>query len=55
MRGRLHLGIMQSLAPYIDLPTVVARFRTQYSEVEFAMKSLNTGGCPRLVRSGYVT
>jgi DNA-binding transcriptional LysR family regulator len=54
VRGRLHLGILQSLTPYIDLPKVLSRFREQYPEVEFAVESLSSGEIPHLVRSGYV-
>jgi DNA-binding transcriptional LysR family regulator len=54
VRGRLHLGILQSLGPYVDLPAVLESFRTKYPQVEFAVRSLNTGEIPGLVRSGYV-
>jgi len=54
VRGRLHLGILMSLAPYVDMPAVLARFRRQYPLVEFAVKSLKTGDVPAQVKSGYV-
>jgi DNA-binding transcriptional LysR family regulator len=54
VRGRLHLGILQSLGPYIDLPVLLETFRPEYPEVEFAVRSLNTEMIPEQVRSGYV-
>jgi DNA-binding transcriptional LysR family regulator len=54
VRGRLHLGILQSLGPYVDLPLLLATFRTRYPQVEFSVRSLSTGKIPALVRSGYV-
>lgn len=54
VRGRLHLGILQSLGPYIDLPVLLDTFRKKYPEVEFAVRSLNTQTIPAQVRAGYV-
>lgn len=54
VRGRLHLGILQSLGPYVDLPLLLKTFRTRYPQVEFSVRSLNTDKIPTLVRSGYV-
>lgn len=54
VRGRLHLGILQSLEPYIDLPVLLDVFRTKYPDVEFAVRSLDTDTIPAHVRSGYV-
>jgi DNA-binding transcriptional LysR family regulator len=39
VRGRLHLGILQSLAPYVDLPVLLHTFRAKYPHVEFAVPS----------------
>lgn len=54
MRGRLHLGILQSLPPYVQFPLLLQRFRTAYPQVEFAVRALSTQEIPSLVRSGYV-
>jgi DNA-binding transcriptional LysR family regulator len=54
VRGRLHLGILQSLMPYVQLPLLLQRFRTAYPQVEFAVRALVTKEIPSLVRSGYV-
>jgi len=54
VRGRLHLGILQSIAPYVDLPVLLQKFRTKYPEVEFAVRSLNTDVIPAQVHAGYV-
>ena len=54
VRGRLHLGILQSLGPYVDLPLLLETFRTRYPLVEFSVRSLSTEKIPALVRSGYV-
>ena len=42
VRGRLHLGILQSLAPYLDLPLLLGTFRSEYPEVEFAVRNFST-------------
>jgi DNA-binding transcriptional LysR family regulator len=54
VRGRLHLGILQSLGPYVDLPLLLKTFRTRYPQVEFSVRSLSIDKIPALVRSGYV-
>jgi len=54
VRGRLHLGILQSLTPYVQLAPLLQRFRSSYPEVEFAVRALSTEAVPALVRSGYV-
>jgi DNA-binding transcriptional LysR family regulator len=54
VRGRLRLGILQSLGPYVDFPGLLHAFRTRYPEVEFSVRSVNTETIPAQVRSGYV-
>ena len=54
VRGRLHLGILQSLTPYVQLAALLQRFHSSYPEVEFALRALSTETIPALVRSGYV-
>ena len=53
VRGRLHLGILQSLGPYLDLPLLLGTFRSKYPEVEFAVRNLSTETI-LAVRSGYL-
>ena len=52
VRGHLRLGILQSLAAYVDLPMVLQRFREAYPAVEVSVRSLNTDSVPALIRSG---
>lgn len=54
VQGRLHLGILQSLDPYLNLPALLARFRAKYPLVEFALRSLNSEEIPSQVRSGLI-
>ena len=54
VRGRLRLGILQSLGPYLELPQLLKRFRAKYPEVEIAVRALNTDAIPGLVASGDV-
>jgi DNA-binding transcriptional LysR family regulator len=54
VRGRLRLGVLQSLGPYVDLPLLLHTFRTGYPGVEFSVRSLSTETIPAQVRSGYV-
>ncbi len=54
VRGRVKLGILQSLGPYIDLPTVLGQFQAKYPDVDFAVRSVDSPQAPELVRSGSV-
>ena len=54
VRGRMSLGILQSLAPYIDLPTVLGRFHAQYPEVDFTVRSIDSPQAPELVKDGSI-
>ena len=54
VRGRLRMGILQSLGPYLELPLLLKRFRAAYPEVEIAVRALNTDSIPGLVASGDV-
>ncbi|WP_390890466.1 LysR family transcriptional regulator [Tunturiibacter lichenicola] len=54
VRGRLHLGILQSLTPYVQLAALLQRFHSSYPEIEFAVRALSTEAVPALVRSGSV-
>ena len=51
VRGRLNIGTLQSLTPYVNLPAVLQRFRAKYPQVEFAVRALDTDEVPALVRS----
>ncbi len=54
MRGRIRLGILQSLSPYINLPAVLRAFHTQYPDVDFAVRSVDSPQAPELVRTGTI-
>ena len=54
VRGRIRLGILQSLGPYIDLPTVLVKFHAKYPDVDFAVRSVVSPQAPELVRSGTI-
>jgi DNA-binding transcriptional LysR family regulator len=54
VRGRLRLGILQSLTPYVQLPLLLQRFRSLYPRIEFEARALQTEAIPRMVRSGQV-
>jgi DNA-binding transcriptional LysR family regulator len=54
VRGRLRLGTLQSLGPYLELPLLLKRFRAAYPEVEIAVRALTTDAIPGLVASGDV-
>ena len=52
VRGRLRLGILQSLTPYIDLPTVLGQFNAKYPDVDFTVQSIDSPQAPELIRAG---
>ena len=54
VRGRIRLGILQSLSPYIDLPTILGEFHERYPEVDFAVRSVDSPHAPELVRAGSI-
>lgn len=54
VRGRLHLGVLQSLDPYVNLPALLTKFRTKYPLVDFAVRSINSEEVPAQVRSGAI-
>ncbi len=54
VRGRLHLGILQSLGPYLQLPQLLQRFRSSFPQIEFAVRAMSNDRIPADVRSGSV-
>lgn len=54
VRGRLSIGILQSLSPYVDMPRLLKGFRGAYPEVEISVRSIDTESIHELVRSGEV-
>ncbi len=54
VRGRLNIGILQSLNPYVDLPLVLKRFQRAYPEIEVSVRALSTENIPEMVRAGEV-
>ena len=54
VRGRISLGILQSLGPYIDLPTILGNFHTRYPEVDFTVRSIDSPLAPELIKEGSI-
>ena len=54
VRGRIKLGILQSLAHYINLPAVLGKFHAQYPEVDFTVRSIDSPQAPDLIRDGSI-
>ena len=54
VRGRISLGILQSLGPYINLPTVLGRFHAQYPDVDFTVRSIDSPQAPELIKEGSI-
>lgn len=54
VRGRINLGILQSLGPYVDLPTVLGRFHVQYPDVDFTVRSIDSPQAPALIKDGSI-
>ncbi len=54
VRGRINLGILQSLGPYINLPTVLGRFHAQYPDVDFTVRSIDSPQAPQLIKEGSI-
>jgi DNA-binding transcriptional LysR family regulator len=54
VRGRIRLGILMSLGPYVDLPTVLGGFHARYPNVDFAVRSVDNPQAPELVRAGSI-
>ncbi len=52
VQGRLRIGILQSLAPYIRLPELLESMRSRYPGIEFTVRSLTSKQGPALVASG---
>jgi len=44
VRGTVHVGTMQKLAPLFDLPAVLARFRAEHPEVEIRLRQGSSTG-----------
>lgn len=54
VRGRLHIGVLQSLDPYVNFPALLTKFRAKYPLVDFAVRSMNSVEVPAQVRSGVI-
>ena len=54
VRGRLRLGIMQSLDPYLELAPLLKRFRSAFPMVDVSVRVLFGDTVPGLLRSGEI-
>ncbi|MDE1161231.1 MAG: LysR family transcriptional regulator [Acidobacteriaceae bacterium] len=52
VRGRLRIGVLQSLIPYLDMPLVLKNIRTDYPLLEIEVRSVTADAVPEMVRSG---
>lgn len=51
VRGRLRIGVLQSLIPYLDMPLVLKNIRTDYPLLEIEVRSVTADAVPEMVRS----
>ena len=54
VRGRLRLGIMQSLGSYLELIPLLKQFRSAFPTVDVSVRALIADVVPGLVRSGEI-
>jgi DNA-binding transcriptional LysR family regulator len=52
VRGRLRIGVLQSLNPYLDMPLVLKKIRVEQPQVEIEVRSTTAEAVPEMVRSG---
>ncbi|MDB5563247.1 MAG: Transcriptional regulator, LysR family [Hyphomicrobiales bacterium] len=52
LRGRLALGTVQSLGPFLDLPKLLQDFRTRYPDVEILVREGHLEGLAQALRQG---
>ena len=54
VRGTVHIGTMQRMAPLFDLPAVLSRFRVEHPEVEIRLRQSSSTGLLAEVGEGRV-
>jgi DNA-binding transcriptional LysR family regulator len=52
VRGRLRIGVLQSLNPYLDMPLVLKNIRFNHPQMEIEVRSTTAEAVPEMVRSG---
>lgn len=52
VRGRLRIGVLQSLNPYLDMPLVLKNIRLNHPQMELEVRSTPAEAVPEMVRSG---
>jgi DNA-binding transcriptional LysR family regulator len=52
LRGRLAIGTVQSLGPFLDLPKLLQEFRTRYPDVEITVREGHLEGLAQGLRQG---
>jgi DNA-binding transcriptional LysR family regulator len=53
-RGRLRIGAIQSLAPFIDLPTTLGRFREAFGGIDIELRFDGSSNLLEQVRDGHL-
>jgi DNA-binding transcriptional LysR family regulator len=52
VRGKLRVGVLQSLHPYLDLPLVLKNIRLRHPQMQIEVRSTTAEAVPEMVRSG---
>jgi DNA-binding transcriptional LysR family regulator len=52
VRGRLRIGVLQSLNPYLDMPLVLKNIRRDHPQMEIEVRTTTAEAVPEMVRSG---
>jgi DNA-binding transcriptional LysR family regulator len=52
VRGRLRIGVLLSLNPYLDMPLVLKKIRLDHPQMELEVRSTPAEAVPEMVRSG---
>lgn len=50
--GKLRVGVLQSLHPYLDLPLVLKNIRLRHPQMQIEIRSTTAEAVPEMVRSG---
>jgi DNA-binding transcriptional LysR family regulator len=52
VHGRLRIGVLQSLNPYLDMPLVLKNIRRDHPQMEIEVRTMTAEAVPEMVRSG---